>query len=165
MQKNKTVNPRSKQSALKKARSTARTALNKPKLASTLPHSSDSDGGSTMNMWSGTTTTTSLSGQDRHIRPLSKDLQLRDELSEIRPNPATGATNELQVSWFVAGLFATINCSSFVAVCQGMLKDLEAERERRWKAEQVAQKLVDHVRDLRDRGEGSSDMYRVYWVR
>ena len=164
MQKNKTVNPRSKQSALKKARSTARTPLNKPKLASTLLHSSDSDGGSAVNMWSGTTTS-SLSGQDRHIQPLSKDLQLRDELSETRPNPATGSTNELQVSWFVAGLFATTNCSSCVAVCQGMLKDLEAERERRWKAEQVAQKLVDHVRDLRDRGEGSSDMYRVYWGR
>ena len=164
MQNSKTVNPRSTRSALKKARNTARTPLNKTKLASTLPHSSDSDGESAFNMWSGATTST-LSGQGRLIRPLSKDLQLRDELSETRPNPATGSTNELQVSCLVGGLFATTNYSSFGVVCQGMLKELEAERERRWKAEQVAQKLVDHVRDLRDRGERSLDMYRVYWVR
>lgn len=35
---------------------------------------------------------------------------------------------------------------------QALTKDLEAERERRWKAEQAAVKLADHVSALQAQG-------------
>ena len=32
------------------------------------------------------------------------------------------------------------------------MKELESERERRWKAEQATKRLVDHVRELQSKG-------------
>ena len=40
-----------------------------------------------------------------------------------------------------------------VDVFQQLLKELEGERERRWKAEQAARKLADHVKDLQTKCE------------
>ena len=35
---------------------------------------------------------------------------------------------------------------------QGIMGELEKERERRWKAEQAAKKLVDHIQALTNKG-------------
>ena len=35
---------------------------------------------------------------------------------------------------------------------QSILEELEKERERRWKAEQAAKKLVDHIQTLTNKG-------------
>ena len=36
------------------------------------------------------------------------------------------------------------------------MQELEAERERRWKAEIAAKKLVEHVKSLTSKGRGKS---------
>ena len=42
-------------------------------------------------------------------------------------------------------------------VClQQLTQELETERERRWKAEQAARKLTDHIRDLQGKGGSQS---------
>jgi hypothetical protein len=35
---------------------------------------------------------------------------------------------------------------------QSLIQELDLERERRWKAEQAALKLVEHVKELQNRG-------------
>ena len=36
---------------------------------------------------------------------------------------------------------------------QSLMKELESERERRWKSEEATKKLAEHVRTLQEKGE------------
>ncbi len=38
-------------------------------------------------------------------------------------------------------------------VFQNLMQELEVERERRWKAEQAAKKLIDHIKELKSKGK------------
>ena len=49
----------------------------------------------------------------------------------------------------VASYLFVLFCS---IIFQSLIQELDLERERRWKAEQAALKLVDHVKELQIKG-------------
>ncbi len=47
----------------------------------------------------------------------------------------------------------SIDCNvNWPSSFQSLIQELDLERERRWKAEQAALKLVEHVKELQNRG-------------
>ena len=51
-----------------------------------------------------------------------------------------------------------------VTLPQNLMRELESERERRWKAEQATKKLVDHIKQLQIKGQSAHwTLYVLPW--